>query len=52
MALGAGFFSLWVLAAWNAPKVTSAGFVSSSRIWAAVLAVVITTAATLLLKAS
>jgi len=51
-ALGAGFFSLWVLAAWGAPKVNAAGFISSPRLWAAVLSVVLTTAGTLLLKAS
>ena len=50
--LGAGLFSLWLLAAWNAPKVASTGFVTSARLWAAVLSVVITTAATLSLKAS
>ncbi len=50
--LGAGFFSLWVLVAWSAPKVASAGFVSSSRLWAAILSVVITTALTLALRAS
>jgi CBS domain-containing membrane protein len=52
VALGAGFLSLWVLNAWAAPKVASAGFVSSPRLLAAVLSVVITTALTLLLGAS
>ncbi|MGH9642898.1 MAG: HPP family protein [Terriglobales bacterium] len=52
VALAAGFFALWVLAAWNAPKVGAAGFVASPRVWAAVLATVVTTAVTLLLKAS
>lgn len=52
VGLGAGLFSLWLLAAWNAPKVASTGFVTSPRLWAAVLSVVITTAATLSLKAS
>ena len=51
-ALGAGFLSLWILNAWGAPKVSAAEFVSSQRLWASVLAVVITTAATLALKAS
>ncbi|HEX4783563.1 MAG TPA: HPP family protein [Candidatus Sulfotelmatobacter sp.] len=50
--LGAGFLSLWLLGAWHAPKVASAGFITSSRLWAVVLAVVITTAITLALKAS
>lgn len=52
LALGAGFFSLWLLRAWNAPKVAMTGFVSSPRLWAAVVAVVITTGITLALKAS
>jgi hypothetical protein len=52
LGLGSGFFSLWILAAWNAPKVAAAGFVSSPRLWAAVLSVVITTATTLVLRAS
>jgi hypothetical protein len=51
-ALAAGFLSLWLLGAWNAPKVAAAGFVSSPRLWAAVLAVVLTTIATLALDAS
>lgn len=52
VALAAGFLSLWVLHAWGAPKVTAAEIVSRPRLWAAVLAVVITTAVTLALKAS
>lgn len=51
-ALGAAFLSLWIFKAWNAPKVGSAEFVASPRLWAAVLAVVITTAVTLLIQAS
>ena len=51
-ALGAGFLSLWILSAWGAPKVDSAGFVTSPRLWAAVLSVVLTTAGTLILNAS
>jgi len=52
IALGAGFLSLWLLDAWNSPKVAMAGFVASPRIWASVVAVVITTAVTLALRAS
>ncbi len=52
LGLAAGFLSVWALNAWNAPKVAAAGFVTSPRLGAAVLAVVITTAATLMLKAS
>ena len=51
-ALAAGYFALWVMGAWDAPKVASAGFVASPRLWAAVLSVVVTTGGTLLLKAS
>lgn len=52
VAMSAGFLSLWILNAWSSPKVAAAGFVSSPRLWAAVLAVVITTAATLVLRAN
>ena len=52
LALGAGFLALWMFAAGNAPKVASAGFVSSPRLWAAVVAVAITTLVTLALKAN
>ncbi|MGC2058506.1 MAG: HPP family protein [Candidatus Sulfotelmatobacter sp.] len=51
LAMGAGFFSLWVFGAWNTPKATPAAFLISTRLWCAVLSVVITTAATLALKA-
>jgi hypothetical protein len=40
------------MAAWHAPKVSQAGFISSPRIWAAVLAVATTTVVTLALSAS
>lgn len=50
--LAAGFLSLWLFSAWDAPKAASAGFITSPRLWAAVLSVVITTAATLALNAS
>ncbi len=52
VALGAGFLSLWLLGAWDSPKVATAGFVASPRLWACVISVVITTALTLALKAS
>ncbi len=52
IALGAGFFGLWLIGAWNAPKVASAGIVPPPRIWAAVIAVAVTTILTPLLKAS
>lgn len=52
LGLGFGFLSLWLLHAWNAPKVATAEFVSSPRMWAAVVAAMLTTAATLVVKAS
>ncbi|HTZ96278.1 MAG TPA: HPP family protein [Terriglobales bacterium] len=52
LALGAGFLSLWILHAWNAPVVATAGFVSPARLEAATLAVVITVISTLALKAN
>jgi|SRR5579883_2231782 len=52
VGLGAGFFALFVLNAWSAPKVMSAGFVPSARLWAVVIAAALTTLGTLLLKAS
>jgi HPP family len=51
IGLGAGFFSLYVLSAWNAPQVMSAGFVAPARIWATALAAGLTTVGTLALKA-
>lgn len=52
LGLGFGFLSLWLFHAWDAPKVASAGFVTSPRIWAAVVAASLTTGAALLVKAS
>jgi hypothetical protein len=51
VGLGAGFFSLWVLDAWGSPKVSVAGAVPALRMWAAVIAVVLTTAITLGIRA-
>lgn len=51
IGLGAGFLSLYLLATWHAPSVTSAGFVSIPRIWTAGLAVFLTTLGTIALKA-
>jgi hypothetical protein len=52
VGLGAGYLALWLLHAWSSPKVASAGFVSSPRIWAAVIAVTLTTLVTLAIQAS
>jgi hypothetical protein len=52
VALGAGWASLWVFHARASPTVSIAGFVSAPRLWAAVLAVVLTTLVTLTIRAS
>lgn len=52
VALGAGFFALWALNAWAAPKVMSSGFVPEPRIWASVLAAGLATVCTLAIGAS
>lgn len=51
VALAAGFFSVWVVHAWGAPKVASAGFVAAPRMWAAVIAVTLTALVNLAIKA-
>ncbi len=52
IALGAGFFSIWVIGAWTAPHVMSAGMVAAPRLWSATLACAITTALALAVKAN
>lgn len=52
VGLGAGFLGLYLLNAWAAPNVLSAGIVSSQRLGAVVVAAMLTTFGTLLLKAS
>src|SRR5512146_2330581 len=49
--LGSGFAAVALLGAWTAPKVSLAGYVPLERMWASVIAVVLTAAITLLLKA-
>lgn len=51
IGLAAGFFAVWILHAWSAPNVLSAGVVSLPRLWATTLAALLTTAVTLLFKA-
>jgi len=51
IGLGAGFFAVFVLNAWAAPNVILSGVVSGERLWAVTIAVVLTTFATLILKA-
>lgn len=52
VGLAAGFLALYLLNAWSAPDVLSAGIVSSQRLGAVVIAATLTTFGTLLLKAS
>lgn len=52
VAMGAAFLALWVLKAWTAPIVASAGFISPLRLAAAAIAVVVTVIVTLALKAN
>ena len=52
VGLGAAHLSLWLMHAYSAPKVMQAGFVSAPRMWAMVMAAVITTLVTLAIAAS
>jgi hypothetical protein len=52
VAVGAGFLSLYVIDAWNASHLSGAGGIPVPRLWASVLAVVLTAFFCLLLKAS
>lgn len=51
IGLGAGFFAVYVLNAWTAPNVLSAGIVSPQRLWATTIAAILTTFLTLILRA-
>ncbi|TCK71662.1 HPP family protein [Acidipila rosea] len=51
IAIGAAFFALWLTGARGVPSVSSAG-VPGLRVWAAVLAAMLTVFGTLLLKAT
>ncbi len=50
VALGAGFFSLWLIGAWGAPHIVGAGAMPASRLWASVIAAVIATVVNLALR--
>ncbi len=52
VGLGTGFLGLYLLNAWAAPNVLTAGIVSSQRLGAVVVAATLTTLGTLLLRAS
>ncbi len=51
IGLGAGFVALYLLNAWAAPNVISAGVVSTKRLWAVAIAAALTTLVSLTLKA-
>lgn len=52
VGLGSGFLALYLTNAWHAPMVGETSAVPAERMWAAVLAAVITTLGTLLLRAA
>jgi hypothetical protein len=49
--LGSAFLALWITHAWSTPAVTGSTSVSAARLWAAVIAVLITSVITVALKA-
>jgi CBS domain-containing membrane protein len=51
VGIGAGYLGLWAAHAWSSPAVMSSKFVPGARLWAAVIAVVVTTFVTLLIRA-
>lgn len=52
LAMGSGFFAVWALDAWSAPAVESSRQITAVRVWAAVVAIVLTALLTLALKAN
>jgi len=52
VGLGAGFLAVYLLHAWAAPNVVATGLVTTTRLWAVVVAAVLTTLVTLILRAS
>ncbi|HEY6442056.1 MAG TPA: HPP family protein [Candidatus Acidoferrales bacterium] len=52
VGLGAGFLTLYLLRAWAAPNVLATGVVTTTRVWAVVVAAVLTTLINLILRAS
>ncbi len=51
IGLGSGFLAVYLLNAWAAPNVISAGVVSTDRLWAVAISATLTTFGTLILKA-
>jgi hypothetical protein len=52
VGLAAGWVTLWICHATASPKVSGAGVVAALRLWAALIAVVLTTLLTLAMRAS
>jgi len=52
LALGAGFLSLYAVNAWKAAEISGAGGLPLPRLWASVIAVLMTVLGTLLFRAS
>lgn len=52
IGLASGFFALYILKAWNAPHVLTAGVVSTERLYAVTIAAALTTILTLMAKAA
>lgn len=52
VGLGAGFLAVYLLHAWAAPNVVATGLMTTARVWAIVVAAVLTTLLNLILRAS
>jgi hypothetical protein len=50
VGLGSGFFALYILGAFDAPRLLSHGVLSTDRMWAVAIAAILTTLGNLLLK--
>jgi len=52
VALGSGFFAVWVLNAWKAPDVMATGHLTMARVWTSTIAIGVTILLVLALRAS
>lgn len=52
VGLGSGFLALYLLNAWNTPKLLPSGILSMDRMWAVAIAAILTTIVNLLLRSS
>ncbi|MGA9883137.1 MAG: HPP family protein [Candidatus Acidiferrales bacterium] len=50
--LGSGFLSIYLFNAWNSPAVSSAGVLTTNRLWVVAVAAALTTVVTLMLRAA